>query len=270
MESTVAYQQIISCNNEGVRFMLQADDSQRAVNCFKAGITLIRSKLSAEDQPSDPHYREVVTDTVLRGKIVASIPFAEHSSAVHESDAIEAKTPTHDFSSDMNMTKPSPALSKDKNDDFVSFFARALVISDTAIAEICEMDDPCSLLSAVILFNIALSHHRAGLQSATQSFRLSKALSLYGVVTNILERSQDQTISTKFGLLIYLASCNNMAHIYSEMCAFQELRISWRNLFDVCVAYHQIIDFALDPEEQDVFLLNAFLFSDGANIAPAA
>jgi hypothetical protein len=271
MESAAfAYQQIISCNNEGVRFMLHDDDSQRAVNCFKTGITLIRSRLSAEDQPSEPHYQERKQDIVLRGKIVASIPFAVNSSGVHESDVINTKTLTHDLSSDFIRTKPSPVVLDDKVDGFVSFFARALVISESAVAEICEMGDPCSLLSAVILFNIALSHHRAGLQSATQSFRLYKALSLYGVVTNILERSQDQTISNKFGLLIYLASCNNMAHIYSEMCAFQDLRISWRNLFDVCVAYHQIVDYALDPEEQDVFLLNAFLFSNGANLAPAA
>lgn len=269
----VVYQRIIYCNNEGVRLMLQ-NEADGAMDCFKSGITLIRSRLTDDDQQQQ--HQEVATcvkETTLQDhKIVESIAFVKHSSGVHENDVSHAKTtpPTHAISSDMDIDQPQSTVVNDTNDGFVSFFHRALAISETATAEICELHDPCSLLSAVILFNIALNQHRMGLKSASQAFRLSKALSLYGVVSSILERSQDKSVSTKFGLLIYLASCNNMAHIYSEMCAYQELKYTSKNLFNVCVAYHQVIDQVLDPDEQDVFLLNAFLFADGANIAPAA
>lgn len=272
--SAIVYQRIISCNNEGVRLMLH-DKPDRAMECFKGGITLIRSKLNDEDKSPQHCQEDVMTcvkETLQGQKIVESIAFVRESSGVQENDMNHAKAapPTSDISSDMDNVKPHSTVINDRNEGFVSFFHRVLVIPDSATAEICEMGDPCSLLSAVILFNIGLSHHRTGLQSASQSFRLAKALSLYGTVGSILERSQDQTISTKFGLLVYLASCNNMAHIYSEMCAFQELRKTWKGLFDVCFTHHQVIDSELHPEEQDVFLLNAFLFADGANIAPVA
>lgn len=250
--------------------MLRADPD-RAMEWFKGGIALIRSTLNDEDLPPQPEMMNCVEDTFQGHKIVESISFCENSPGVHGNDSVHVKiSPTNGSSSDINEAKAPSESIYDANDGFVSLFHRALIICESAVAEISEMGDPCSFLSAVVLFNIGLNHHRTGLQSANQSFRLGKALTLYRMARSILEQSPDRTMGTKFGLLVYLASCNNMAHIFSELCAFDELKYTWKSLLDMCVACHHVMDQELHPDEQELFMLNAFLFADGANIAPAA
>jgi hypothetical protein len=100
------------------------------------------------------------------------------------------------------------------NHAFVFLNTKLLPSAETVTSQ--QEIDSVSMLSAVLLFNTALTFHVKGLSDGnSRSKNLRQALRLYSMVTICLLSPQDG-----FGnmFVIQLASWNNMGHIYSHFC----------------------------------------------------
>ena len=145
---------------------------------------------------------------------------------------------------------------------FHTIYDRALFVCNS------EQDD--ELLSASILFNMALLHHLRGLEQ-NKSVNLSKASRLYETGLLILERCAFDSVACPSLNLLRLALLNNSIQIH--LLEFD------RDGVDECLFYMQsILDDAImknlehDNHEDFSFFFSSAMMSspDVLNLAPAA
>ena len=144
---------------------------------------------------------------------------------------------------------------------FLTLYDRALLV-DTDIP--CEDDE---LLSAVILFNMALLHHSAGLQCGKSDF-LERASRLYQIALNILQKQHDPNAN----YLLLMALFNNIAHIDSHLFRMEDMKDSLEQMRNILTA-DDIDDEDLPIEEDDyvIFFMNAMFGKEKEfTVAPAA
>jgi hypothetical protein len=107
-----------------------------------------------------------------------------------------------------------------------SLFDRALVIDDAKLAATSSIAGRDST-TAVVLFNTGLALHLQGRRNiCLQQTSLKKALQLYTMAVNILEKRLDSGDGDEVNRLVYLAAVNNMGHIYSHFCEGENIASS--------------------------------------------
>jgi tetratricopeptide (TPR) repeat protein len=98
----------------------------------------------------------------------------------------------------------------------ISIFDRGLVIDDAKLAAgSSTAGQDCT--TAIVLLNAALALHLQGRRNiCLQQTRLKKALQLYRMAFDILEKWLDS--GDEVNRLVYLAAVNNMGQIYAHFC----------------------------------------------------
>lgn len=157
--------QVVSLNNEGVRFLLQQRHKE-AIHRFVSALSLVKQLLAhqptrrSNDHEPPPHFIHDSTDVILGLQDISC---------------------------------------------FV--FANAITLSPQAISTCPISESIANEMSSVILLNVALVYHHAGL---TETEHISKAEAMYEAANQLIainERRQGT------GLLIKAACINNLAQI---------------------------------------------------------
>lgn len=143
---------------------------------------------------------------------------------------------------------------------FLKFYDRALLV---------DTSDSChdhELLSAVILFNMALLHHSRGV-ACCKTDCLVRASRLYQIALDILQRQFDY--STNY--LLLMAIFNNLAHIDSHLFRIEEMKSSLEEIRSILMS--EVIDeeFSLSEDDYSIFFMNAMFGNEKElTVAPAA
>lgn len=144
---------------------------------------------------------------------------------------------------------------------FLIFYDRALLV---------DTNTPChdsELLSAVILFNMALLHHSRGV-SYCKTDSLELASRLYRIALDILQKEVDLGAN----YLLLMAIYNNMAHIDSHLFRVEEMKKSLEEIRTILMS--DVIDSddaSLDEDDYAIFFMNSMFGSEKElAVAPAA
>jgi hypothetical protein len=165
-------------NNHGIK-LLVAGHSQEAMNSFQNALAGIK---------------EVVSDQNPRFDCEASMSLAPTQRLISESPLI------------------LQALQTDQS--FV--YNRPLVIEEVTAVAIDDLDSTLALLSAAILFNLALCCHQVG--GAGQEKALKRASVLYRMSLQLLQNCEANECTT----VICLLALNNRAQIHYELCDYSQ------------------------------------------------
>jgi tetratricopeptide (TPR) repeat protein len=144
---------------------------------------------------------------------------------------------------------------------FLTFYDRALLV---------DINTPChdrELLSAVILFNMALLHHSRGI-TCGKTDCLERASRLYQIALDVLQKQIEH--STNY--LLLMAIFNNMAHIDSHLFRMEEMKGSLKAMFNILTSDDIDDDeFALEEDDYTIFFMNAIFGNEKElTVAPAA
>lgn len=145
---------------------------------------------------------------------------------------------------------------------FLTLYDRALLVDTTTP---CEDDE---LLSAVILFNMALLHHSRGLLECGEADYLDRANRLYEIALDILEKQEGHNAN----ILLLMAVLNNIAHIDSHLCRLEDMKDSLEQMRHI-LAGDDIDeeDNSLDEDDYAIFFMNSMFSSEQEfTVAPAA
>jgi hypothetical protein len=151
-----------------------------------------------------------------------------------------------------------------------SFFDRALVIDNAKLAVVSSIAGQ-DCITAVVLFNAALALHLEGRRNiCLQQTSFKKALQLYKMAFNIMERWLDfGGCDDEVNFLVYLAALNNMGHIHSHFCEGREAQ-------DCLQLLHAMLETVKNSginifsEEYLLFSMNALILHDQEFAAAAA
>ncbi|GKY95789.1 hypothetical protein MPSEU_000539600 [Mayamaea pseudoterrestris] len=163
-------------NNHGIN-LLVAGHSQEAMNTFQSALSGIKEIVSDQD-PS-----------------------------LH-SDTSMSVAPTQRFISE------SPLILHTLHTDQSFVYNRPLVIDE--IVSIDDLDSTLALLSAAILFNLALVCHQIGREG--QEKALKRASVLYRMSLQLLQNCEANECTT----VICLLALNNRAQIHYELCDYSQ------------------------------------------------
>ena len=143
----------------------------------------------------------------------------------------------------------------------LTFYDRALLVDINTPFEDNE------LLSAVILFNMALLHHSRGLEFGKSDF-LERASHLYQIALDILQKQK----SANGNYLIIMALLNNMAHIDSHLFRMEDMTDSLEHMCKILSADDIVNDdLLIDEDDYVIFFMNAMIGKEKEfTIAPAA
>jgi tetratricopeptide (TPR) repeat protein len=144
---------------------------------------------------------------------------------------------------------------------FLIFYDRALLV---------DTNSPChdsELLSAVILFNMALLHHSRGV-SYCKTDSLELASRLYRIALDILQKEVD--LGSNY--LLLMAIFNNLAHIDSHLFRMEEMKKSLEEIRTILMS--DVIDaddISLDEDDYAIFFMNSMFGNEKElAVAPAA
>lgn len=137
-----------------------------------------------------------------------------------------------------------------------AFFEKAFIINATDDGGLCDYTNQ-NLMSTVLLFNLGLSFHLAGVsQAMEQKANLTKALKLYTMAVDVLTAE----IGVMNTPLMSLALANNMGSIYSHFFEAEEVSncLDWIRciLEETC---HRLLG---EIEDYSVFHMNVMLLED--------
>ena len=142
-----------------------------------------------------------------------------------------------------------------------AMFRRAIILS--------QQEESVQVISAVVLFNLALCHHLIG-TSLNSSGRICSALQFYKMSYQIMEENRHLCI---FGDLLVLALINNIAEAWAQVCEVRKAR-EWFDFLSKILGVEsddQRSLPALDEEDYVFFYMNAMLHhGETMDIAPAA
>jgi hypothetical protein len=151
-----------------------------------------------------------------------------------------------------------------------SLFDRALVIDNAKLAAACSIGGQ-DCITAVVLFNVALAFHLQGRRNiCLQQTSFKKALQLYKMAFEIMERWLDFVDSDEeVNLLVYLAVINNIGHIHSHFCEGREAQ-HCLHLLHVGLETAKSSGIDLFSEEYLLFSMNALILRGQVAAAAAA
>lgn len=144
---------------------------------------------------------------------------------------------------------------------FLSIFDRALLV---------DMETPCTddaLLSAIVLFNLALMNHTIGVESGHSDY-LQRARRMYSLTLTIVEDDNDVVSNC----LLHLALLNNMAHIDAYLCRTNDMMDALEKIRMVLeVIDDQGMLNLIKDEDYMIFSMNAMFGNDNEfSVASAA
>jgi tetratricopeptide (TPR) repeat protein len=163
-------------NSRGIQFLVEGH-SQDAMNAFQSALAGIK---------------EIVSD----------------DNANFDSEGSMSVSPTQRFISE------SPLIIESLQTDQSFVYNRALVIEE--IVSFDDLDSTLALLSAAILFNLALVCHQSG--RSGQEKALKRASVLYRMSLQLLQNCEANECTT----VICLLALNNRAQIHYELCDYSQ------------------------------------------------
>jgi hypothetical protein len=263
----------IFLNNEAVA-LLQVGSSREAMEILRVSLTDLKKQFLCRDSCSTvTTSKSRTSDQGLREQQDlahdASLPyiggsstslFCEDGSLSNSSidtsmDIIDDDSYKHSLESVPVLTDILLHRNKMNDDEYLSMYDRALLVSDD--------EQNREVLTAVILYNMALVNHGRGINLGRSKF-IAKALKLYKLSLEVLLKSEDKERPVN---LLLLAIFNNSAHIYSQFFNIEGMR--------QCLdCMRQVLSHAegtTDSEDYIIFFMNA-LFTRGEELtlAPAA
>lgn len=99
------------------------------------------------------------------------------------------------------------------SDSILTFYDRAFIFVNYSDIDF-QLPENKSNLSAMILYNLALSHHSQGIRQGS-TIELGKALQFYRLAHCVLEKVKD-VVGLEVHLLILMGLLNNMGHIHAN------------------------------------------------------
>jgi tetratricopeptide (TPR) repeat protein len=244
MESALDNISASSLNNSAIMY-LQAGRSQEAMELLQIALSKLRDELleSPDSELED------------------SCEEADQTHGTKEEDVYmkceqEFAEPC---TKSINLFSSIPFLMQ-HDTSFLKLYDRALLV-DTS----CSCLDH-ELLSAVILFNMALLHHSRGI-ACCKTDCLIRASHLYQIALDILQRRLDCSMN----YLLLMAIFNNLAHIDSHLFRIEEMRSSLEEIRTILMS--EVIDeeFSLNEDDYSIFFMNAMFGNEKElSVAPAA
>lgn len=125
-----------------------------------------------------------------------------------------------------------------------------------------------SSAAIIVLFNMALCHHTAGLKAGS-SRELMIALELYKMALSIVEEYVDQAGNDDFVLTLLLCLFNNMGHIHARHFDFEEARHCMKATHAL-LASRDLSEFQKSDDLLFFLLGSIFMSEEQLVLAPAA
>jgi tetratricopeptide (TPR) repeat protein len=232
-----------SLNNNAIMY-LQAGKPYEAMELLQTALSQLRDQFMECEEPD--------WDTDSDDPIHESCH--ENSCLDCVQDATEAPTKAISVYSSIPVLIP-------QDTSFIVFYDRALLV---------DTSGPCldnELLSAVILFNMALLHHSRGV-SFCKTDSLELASRLYHIALDILRKE----VHIGSNYLLLMAIFNNLAHIDSHLFRIDEMKGSLEEIRTILISdVIDVDDFSLCEEDYAIFFMNAMLGNEKElAVAPAA
>jgi hypothetical protein len=159
----------------------------------------------------------------------------------HKMDAVPANV--------MNQVSPNDS-------GLVSVYDRAIVIA--------HHHDDCEVVTAVILYNMALLHHTRGIQ-LNQSKCILRATKFYHMALSIvMPRHHYCTSSGGYSILV-LALFNNLAHAYSYTYDVDHMSACMEYMRQTLTAVHYTTE---ESVKYSVFTINVMCAQDSRTVLP--
>jgi hypothetical protein len=217
-----------------------AEINNSAVTCIQAGRTQEAMEI-LQIALSDLRDQFVATQDPV-GKDSPQEPVAHDDHDQHMDINVEQEEFSKPSDSIYVFSGQPVALQEDVS--LLTLYDRALLV-DTIY--------PCQdkeILSAVILFNMALLHHFRGLEEGKTEF-LHSANRFYHFALSILQKPK----TLKPNYLLLMALFNNMAHVDSHLFRMKEMKVSLKRMRTILTAYDD--DVPLEDADYAIFFINA-------------
>jgi tetratricopeptide (TPR) repeat protein len=247
MESVTQNIPASSLNNSAIMY-LQAGRSIEAMELLQIALSKLR------DQFMDCHDSDWEDNCDEEEAIKHDVDEGEDDCMKCDQDFSEPCTKPISLFSSVPVRMP-------QDTSFLKFYDRALLV---------DTDCPChdhELLSAVILFNMALLHHSRGI-ACCKADCFERASRLYQIALDILQKQLDY--STNY--LLLMAIFNNLAHIDSHLFRMDEMKSSLEEIRTILTS--DVIDddaLSLDEDDYAIFFMNAMFGNEKEiTVAPAA
>lgn len=236
-----------SLNNSAIMY-LQAGKSHEAMELLQIALSKLRDQfMECEDSEWESHSEndDPIEETT-----------SSHEDRWMKCDQQSTEAPTKA----LNVFSSIPVWMP-QDTSFLIFYDRALLV---------DTNSPChdsELLSAVILFNMALLHHSRGV-SYCKTDSLELASRLYRIALDILRKEVD--LGSNY--LLLMAIFNNMAHIDSHLFRMEEMKKSLEEIRAIIMS--DVIDadeISLDEDDYAIFFMNSMFGNEKElAVAPAA
>jgi hypothetical protein len=170
-----------------------------------------------------------------------------------------------DVAYDHQLTVEIPGMEQEQH---TFIFNRAIVIPQLQQRGSYEsegaIDDDIQAYTAVIIFNLALSHHRRGMCTG-ESKALTKADKLYSLVLKLL--AADDSNTSRMNVIVKLAAINNLAQLRFDAGDYEQGR---EGLIHLSSAFRVMsVSYLLNEEDLKDLLMSALLLR-APSVAPAA
>ena len=236
-----------SLNNSAIMY-LQAGKSHEAMELLQIALSKLRDQFM-DCEESD--WESQCDDEPIEESIGCT-----HEDPCTKCDQESTEVPTKA----LNVFSSVPVWMP-QDTSFLIFYDRALLVDTTVPFHDSE------LLSAVILFNMALLHHSRGV-SYCKTDSLELASRLYRIALDILQKDVDRGSS----YLLLMAIFNNLAHIDSHLFRIEEMKKSLEEVRTIILS--EVIDddeCALDEDDYAIFFMNSMFGNEKElAVAPAA
>lgn len=201
-------QQALRLNNDGVQALVERNETI-AVECFTKSIKILKGEL-CRHAPCHEESSSFKKDAMID----ASFFLAETAVASERSDD----------GTSMHSTIDLPDLQQQEQ---TFIFNKALTLSEPSDCEATPSFDDLQVSTATVVFNLALAHHRRGMNTGRAEL-LIKADKLYSMVLKLL--SEDYHYTSRMSVITKLASINNLAQLRFDAGDFDKAREGLRHL----------------------------------------
>lgn len=246
-------QVVTDSNNQGVALLVMGE-ADKAVRYFKEALAILKQAvfhpnaiISVQDAFLADS-RKASEGSTMGSSRDALVSYGKESNIELSSQTDRHKTAELDRR--RQITVPVPGLHD--RDSFI--YNHALTCPCDIARE--DLEFYIHVHSAVVIFNMALAHHRKGKTHRLPSL-LRKAICLYDMSLALLENGP----SKGTGLLVKVACLNNKAQINHAHGEYTEARVSLDQLSRIILANGNSGALILDESDVEGFLLNLLLLN---------
>jgi tetratricopeptide (TPR) repeat protein len=244
--------QAVKLTNEGTSLLVFGQED-RAINEFTTALEIM-AKSGLSDR--HPNRAPAPQDSQQRA----------YSFDANASSSLAGKSAEHPprYASPVRLPNPPAATGGDHSSFFVYRHALKVNISG-GMDSAKDMD---IVISAIIIFNMALLYHLKGIRENTASKYHAKSMRLYNMSLELLKNLDNNSSHHEDVVLLQVACWNNMSHISYEQADFDRALLQLSELqWLLCMMAVRPNHFTADDMQR--FMLNGMLLR-ALSTAPAA